>query len=127
MNCHLCHIIKASRWVVEEAPEGSALKPRWIGLFENLIKTFRKNAKCTIRKQLLLEDNSIKSAVNNRKFPEGGLQQLQEQVAKEYGMLTKLLSVPIRHLTEGTYNYFMQCLYVCMYVTSPQGRLLGKV
>ena len=131
VNVYLGYIIKSARWLVDyhHASDNSNRLQRGMDKFERLIKMIRTGVKRSVKIQQQQRDNSIATAIRNRKYPEGGLPQLQgavrEQLAFALDIAAQVRSGAML-LSSNVYAAFMAVLYCGIYVFAPNGRVGGK-
>ena len=85
-----------------------------------LIATVRKANKKDIK--IAMGDNSIEAMVESRRWPPGGLPDLQRAVENELPWVT-VLTKAATPLTIASYARYMQLMGASLYSFSPQGRV----
>jgi hypothetical protein len=83
----------------------------------------------TIRTSLRMKDNSINAAIIKRRYPVGGLKQLQavvrEKIPSMLALVKTMSESPI--ISASMYGTFMAMLYSSVYVFGPNGRVGGEI
>ena len=88
-----------------------------------VIHAMRKCYKKCLIKERIAAPNSIRELINNKKWPEGGLQDLYNAVVAEMSWLNKVLELNNNAVNRIAYGRFMELLVSSAYVCSIQGRV----
>ena len=126
---HGYDILDVSRWLAMQ-PEAVTTPGFVTGIdrFQRMYANALKGAKKSLRRERMHKDVSIEKQVEERKYPPGGIQELQHNAKEEYETLLALFNSepgqppPIR---KELYNRFMQLFFVLMWLSGPQGRVGG--
>jgi hypothetical protein len=113
---------------------------KWLAMFPDAVATsgFNKGvlrlqtmltniingAKKSLRKEKNRRDNSIAKAVEDRKYPPGGIKQLLAVATADYEKTIGLFGQVVT-ITKELFTNFMQLFFVMLYLTAAQGRIGG--
>lgn len=115
---YLEHISKFLEWfVLYRKGDFKRMHSRHLDAMKKLIKRIRHQNNKDIK--VSMSSNTIETLIEQRKWPSGGLKELQTAIENEICWVNKL-SQPIS--TQKSYNRFMQVLCSAAYCFSPQGR-----
>jgi hypothetical protein len=130
MNVYLCAYIKSARWVVDHIMKASHVRrlQSSIDRFDRLVKGFRTGLQRSIRLQIQRKDSSIATAIRKRRYPAGGLPQLQQAVddkMPEALAMAQAVSTGATKLSAVLYTFIISVLFCAIYVYAPNARVGG--
>lgn len=126
LKSHLLHLLYSLRWLsckyVSANPK--AFRRGIVQLTITIQHTVR-GVKKEIRRVIKTKDRSIKSAVEQGKYPSGGRGDLVAAIKKDVDIIEHQFAVgaPFVIITENCYNHLLETLVASLYVFSPQGRV----
>ena len=124
LNSHLCHMIVSLRWIQFQPTNlhKANFSAQCLRL-EDFLRTAAKGTHRAIAKEKKMKDNTVVSAIENNRYPPGGLPQLQAQVNKDFELLVSLFdNNQTPTISSEFYIRFFQLLQAAQYTHSPAGR-----
>ena len=126
LKSHLLHLLYTLRWLSSKyVPANPNAFRRGIVKLTITIEHTVRGVKKEIRRVIKTKDRSIKSAVEQGKYPSGGRGDLVAAIKKDVDIIEQKFSVgaPFVIITETCYNHLLETLVASLYVFSPQGRV----
>ena len=129
LKSHLFHLLYTLRWLSSKYVPEIIANPnafqRGIVTLTTTIQQTVRGVKKEIRRATKTKDMSIKSAVEQGKYPSGGRGDLVAVIKKDVDIIQQKFAVGAAFviITETCYNHLLETLVASLYVLSPQGRV----